>query len=224
MKAIENSVIKKAFRNLRKVKVFTLQQLMDEIGCLDRSARRILKKHNAYGSFNQNGRYYTLPQNLNFNEDGLWFNQEVGFSSNGNLTKTVVALVKNSRAGLSFNELKDKLRMSKNSIQSALPGIAELKIEKYNGRLFYFYNDRDIYEGQKVERESLIQKSFIVRKSFSEIEALLILIERLIHPRKSLQELCAKLKSKIGPIEWPQVERYFRKRGIDIKKNPPSPW
>ena len=85
------------------------------------------------------------------------------------------------------------------------------------------WRKHDIYEGQKVERESLIQKSFIVRKSFSEIEALLILIERLIHPRKSLQELCAKLKSKIGPIEWQQVERYFRKRGIDIKKNPPSP-
>ena len=223
MKIIDDSIVYKAIRNLKKSKVFTAEDLMNEIDCSYSFARSVLKTQSALSSLNHNARFYTLPQNLKFNQDGLWFYRDVAFSSHGNLTKTVVALVKNSNAGLSFNDLKYSLRMKTHSIQSMLPGIAELKIEKLNGRLFYFFNEKDIYEGQKVERESLIQKDFIVRKSFSEIEALWILIERLIHPRKSLQQLCDKLKSKIGLIERQHVEKYFRKRGIDIKKNPPSP-
>ena len=92
--------------------------------------------------------------------------------------------------------------MPNHSIQSMLTCIEELKIEKLNARLFYFYNDKEIYENQKTERELLMEKTFVVQKSFSEAEALWILIERLRNTQKSLQFLCDKLKKALQQNLW----------------------
>ena len=46
-----------------------------------------------------------------FDEDGLWFYRTVGFSSYGNLTRTVVGLVDHSPVGLTPNELATLLHV-----------------------------------------------------------------------------------------------------------------
>ena len=44
-----------------------------------------------------------------FNRDGLWFHHEIGFSRTGSLTKTLIALSVNSPAGVTAEQLGEKL-------------------------------------------------------------------------------------------------------------------
>ena len=81
---------------LRKKRLLTIKELCE---IADRSAMtvwRILKPLGYRTSFNFNGRYYTLRETAQFDADGLWFYRDVGFSSFGNLNRTLVGLVEQS--------------------------------------------------------------------------------------------------------------------------------
>jgi len=73
------------------------------------SVRRFLSAQGYYSSFTDNGRWYTLRSIPGFNQDGLWFHLEIGFSRAGSLTKTLIALIANSRAGITAEQLGEKL-------------------------------------------------------------------------------------------------------------------
>jgi hypothetical protein len=74
------------------------------------SMRRFLAQTGYYSSFTHNGRWYTLASIPRFCADGLWFYRDIGFSRAGSLTRTLVALIDASRAGMSAGELGQKLR------------------------------------------------------------------------------------------------------------------
>jgi len=88
----------------RKEKIITLKQLVDLLHCCERTAQRRLKRWHTYTSYNQNGRYYTLPDISKFDQNGLWRYKGVFFSRYGNLRKTILALVDNSPGGLTVGE------------------------------------------------------------------------------------------------------------------------
>src|ERR1022692_4815634 len=92
-------------RRWRREKVITLPELMAELRTSLPTLRRRLKVWGALASFNHNSRFYTLPERPRFDEHGLWFHRDIGFSRHGHLPQTIVALVGQSPAGLSAAEL-----------------------------------------------------------------------------------------------------------------------
>ncbi len=84
----------------RKEKVMSLKQLADLLSCSERTVQRYLKKWRTYTSYNQNGRYYVLPDIPRFDDNGLWRYQGIFFSRHGNLKQTLIAVVNHSPAGL----------------------------------------------------------------------------------------------------------------------------
>ena len=80
----------------KKEKVMTLKGLSYLLHCCERTVQRHLKQWRTYTSYNENGRYYILPDIPKFDVNGLWRYRTISFSRYGNLKKTVIHLVHDS--------------------------------------------------------------------------------------------------------------------------------
>lgn len=72
---------------------------------------RRLQELNYLSSFTHAGRYYTLKSISHFNDKGLWFCDDVGFSYFGNLKETICHLIEQSSAGKNHSELEKQLQI-----------------------------------------------------------------------------------------------------------------
>ena len=95
----------KARKVFRRRKILTLGEVAELIHSSIHTARRRIKEWRAHTSYNQNGRYYTLPEVPEFDAEGLWRCRGVFFSRHGNLKQSVVELIARSQAGLDAGEL-----------------------------------------------------------------------------------------------------------------------
>jgi len=95
---------------LREWRVGTMAQLRQALHVSHMTVVRGLKKYGYYSSFNENAAYYTLYDLPDFDDAGLWWYRDVGFSRHGTLTATLVALVESSPAGCTVAELEARLR------------------------------------------------------------------------------------------------------------------
>ena len=87
-------------------KVLTVTDLTEILQCSLITVRRRLKEWDACTSYNNNGRYYTLPSIATFNRDGIWSYRDIYFSKYGTLKNTVTALAVRSKNGLNHAELQ----------------------------------------------------------------------------------------------------------------------
>ena len=77
-------------------------------------------------SYSHAGRYYTLRDIPQFDQDGLWQYQAVGFSRDGSLKATVERLVEQSEAGRTHPELHTRLQVRvHNTWIRRIPGLPE---------------------------------------------------------------------------------------------------
>ncbi len=97
---------------LQKKKTATIEELKS---ILDTSVNMTIfrkpKKISYITSYSHAGKYYTLPEIPDFDENGIWNNNSVMFSIHGSLQKTAQAFVENSEGGYSARELKKILRV-----------------------------------------------------------------------------------------------------------------
>ncbi len=115
MPRLNQNTIESALQHVERIKVFTIEELVALLHCSTPNARLILKKWRTYTSYNQNGRFYVLPQIPKFDTHGIWHHENVSFSRHGNLKKTVVYLVTKAPAGLTGKQLGEILRLAPQS-------------------------------------------------------------------------------------------------------------
>jgi hypothetical protein len=108
MKSVAGAA-RKVLARFCNARILTLAELVVLLGCSVRTAHRRLKAWGALNSYNGNGRFYTVPQVVRFDENGLWRCRGAHFSRHGNLSQTVVALATASAAGLTAAELGELL-------------------------------------------------------------------------------------------------------------------
>ena len=118
----------------KKNKAMLLEELVQIMSCSAITVRRRLKKLNSISSYNKNGRYYTLPEIAEFNDDGLWIYRSIGFSINGNLIQTITYLVCSSSAGLYGEDISRLLHLESYSILARIMKTALLRREKMFGK------------------------------------------------------------------------------------------
>jgi len=134
----------------RQQKIMTIDQLMPLLQCSAITVRRRLKKWETFTSINQNGRYYTLPQIPEFDENGLWKYQAVLFSVHGNLKQTIIELIRCSQIGLSAVDIAQIIEIpSSSSYFSQIKDSDGIKREKHQGRFIYFSDTPTKYQRQK---------------------------------------------------------------------------
>src|SRR5512136_305260 len=107
-----------------------------------------------FSSYSHAGRYYTLRDITQFDLDGLWQYQGVGFSRDGSLKATVTRLVEDSEAGHTHPELH-----------------ARLEVRVHNTLL-------DLVRGQRIGRESVSGRYLYVSANPARAESQLNLRQR----------------------------------------------
>ena len=99
-------------RFLRRNRIATLPQLKQVLGAnADITVFRKLKELSGHTSYSHRGQFYTLAEIADFDENGLWTFDSVGFSRHGTLLNTAEAFVDQAPAGYFAGELEALLQV-----------------------------------------------------------------------------------------------------------------
>jgi hypothetical protein len=122
---------------------------------------RYLRELHHITSYTHSGKYYTLPEIAQFDFNGFWFFENVGFSIYGTLIDIVHHAINQSEAGKSNSELEKHCKIK---VQAALrtllnsKKIARVKLEK---KYLYVNVDPNISNRQIKKR---IEERFVHQK------------------------------------------------------------
>lgn len=200
----------KARKAFRRKRILTLEEVAEVIDGSIHTARRRLKEWSALNSYNQNGRYYALPDVPEFDANGLWQRHGVFFSQHGNLKQTVVELVRRSPAGLDAGEFGSLLGLDPRSFLSAFAKHPNLKREKSQGRFVYYSSDPAVFYKQRQRRRAL----HATGRDPTPVEAVAILVEKIKHPTLSHEALSRRLRKENMTIEPSTIENLFLRHGL----------
>ncbi len=177
-------------------KVMTTEELIAISKWSVPTVRRRMKGWHAYTSYNQNGRYYTLPAIPKFDQYGIWKYKKIFFSQKGNLKQSLINLVELSMAGRSAIESSNILGISTHTLLSHLyKNQQEIEREKHNGLYIYFSKNPDIYKKQKNEREKNLQKE--AKETLpQDADSVIILAELIKHPKDTIEQLTRRVRRR----------------------------
>jgi hypothetical protein len=215
MSVIDSNKLNFARSTLKKTKIFTLAQIVSILECSSRTAQAKLKLWKTYTSYNQNGKYYTLPEIPHFNDHGLWRFKKVYFSKHGNLKKTIVYLVSSAPAGLTGKQLGQILGLSPQSFLHHFRKCPGIYREKHDGVFVYFSDDTSVYERQVHKKKSLISRSAVI--TISDPEAILILVAIIRHHGLSAKDILALPEIRKSKIKLTNIEGFMEYHGL-LKK------
>lgn len=215
---VQNLAHEKGRAFLRIKKVVTLAELALHLSCSRRTVQRRLADWQAISSYNQNGRYYTLPTVPEFDANGLWRYRGVSFSEFGSLPETFVQLVSRSSGGLTAAQAGDLLGVRPSSFLWSLREHPALRREKHLGCYVYLCSDPASYQDQ-IQQRSLMRGA--VRLP-TDSEAVAILIEKIQHPALSDDELSRRLKKQKVFVENEIIHNFFVHHNLAVKKTPRS--
>jgi len=217
MGRIDHKKIKTAWDRLEKARIFKIGDLASLLTCSVPNARVKLKQWQAFTSYNQNGKYYTLPQVPKFDAHGLWRYKNVAFSRHGNLKNTVIHLVSIAPAGLSGKQLGEILGLSPRSFLHHFRKCPGIHREKHDGVFIYFSDVDEVYEKQLQERTSVAARSAIA--TLSDPEAVLILVAVIRQHGISAEEILALPEIKQSKMTLSAVKGFMTYHGL-LKKTP----
>lgn len=202
---------------VKKKKTFMLKELVSLLGCSTRTAQVKLKLWKAYTSYNQNGKYYTLPETPRFDLNGLWRYKNIAFSKHGNLKQTIIHLVMVSPAGLSGRQLGELLGLAPQSFMHHFSKCPGLRREKHEGVFVYFADEPEIYEMQRRQIQKTVYRSAIA--AISESDAVMILVAIIRHHGISADDILALPKIKKSKLTLQTVQGFMEQHGL-VKKIP----
>jgi len=214
---IVESKIEFARSTIKTEKVFTLKRLVAILDCCSRTAQAKLKLWKTYTSYNQNGKYYTLPETPHFDVSGLWRFNNVSFSKHGNLKKTIVHLVALSPTGLTGRQLGELLGLSPQSFVHHLRNYSGISREKHDGVFVYFSDDPLAYKKQIKERNTFVIQSSAV--TISDPEAVMILVAIIKHHGISTEEILALPEIRKSKMARDAVQGFLKFHEL-VKKTP----
>jgi hypothetical protein len=198
--------------------------LLDDLFAVLRTRSRMsvfrrLKEVGYLSSFTHTGRYYTLADTPRFDEKGLWFVDDVGFSRRGTLKDTVAVLVPDAPAGMTHGELEALLRVR------VFNPLRELLDERRVGRRrlgrtrLYVSPDRDRAATQLGRREEIVRGGEGVSPLPMAL-TLEVFVEAVRAGRVSIDAvtLAARLRSRGLQVTAEQVRRVCERYEIRLEK------
>lgn len=175
------------------------------------SVRRFLAEAGYHSSFTHNGGWYTLRSIPRFGRDGLWFYHDIGFSRVGSLTNTLVDLTTRSSAGMTAEQLGEKLHCRCHSVLVQLCRHGTLQRQKLGRSYVYISVDAPITASQL---QAMAMRSLPPAQLPAEI-AVLVLAEFIRNPKSDFERLARALaRSNSVTVEVAQIARLFEQHGL----------
>ena len=216
MLKFNEKILESVFKFLEEEKVFTLDQLVSSLSCSTPTARLKLKQWQAYTSYNQNGRYYTMPTVPRFDENGLWFYEAISFSKYGNLKNTVVHLINTSPIGLTGNEIGNLVRLPPRSFLHHFRNVAGICREKREGVYVYFSDDVDRYKEQVGKRSRAL---IVEEKLLRDADVVVILTALIKHHEITIEDIMGLPEVRGGNFSRVVIREFLERHDL-LKKTP----
>ena len=202
-----------ASKLFNKEKCLTIKDLSRVLEYSDRSVQRLLKKLGYYRSFTHNGKWYTLEYIPEFDENGLWFYQGIGFSKWRNLTATILSLVGNSVKGLTASDLSSLLSSSCPPILNKIYKARKINRVKTSRGFVYISMNSTTKERQL----NNLTKTAIF-PHLSDTDKITILAEYIRNPKRTCMELASQVKKKSGiNCSTEMIKSLFVQLGLEKK-------
>ena len=171
--------------------IATMDMLKKTVGTVaDLTVFRKLRELDYCTSYSHRGRFYTLRELAEFDENGLWWIRSVGFSSRGTLVATAEGLVNASEAGYAVEELDAIVRVGTKDVLPKLAWEKRLRRTRIRNRNVYFSPKRSIRE-QQIASRRVWEAQHSVSKSIAaqdvlpdELKAAIILFFSLLDERE----------------------------------------
>ncbi len=141
----------------RKTPVMEMRAIERALG--GRSRRSLFRDLDTLGylsSYTHTGRYYTLASVPEFDPDGLWRYQGIGFSRDGTLKATVRRLAESAEAGRTQRELQLRLQVRVHNPLLDLVEHKQLRREPIVAEYVYVAAARDKAAKQIEQRRALV--------------------------------------------------------------------
>ena len=184
-------------------KIANLEELKSAMGTgVDVTVFRKLQPLDYLTSYSHRGRYYTLREIVQFDDDGLWSYESVCFSRYGTLLATAEAFVHRSVKGYYAEELAQQLQVE---VQDALRQLAERKTiwrQLVSGLYLYTSAEPAVRQRQLLNRRTVqavptVADASRLELSPDELKAAILLFYSLLDEKQ--RRLYAALESlKLG--------------------------
>lgn len=208
-------------RLIRRRGVVELQDLFDVLGTQSRmTVFRHLRAVGYLTSYSHRSRYYTLTDIPDFDEFGLWFQGEIGFSRAGTLKETVALQVEETPQGRTHGELSRLLRVRAHNTLIDLVRAKRIGRKPYRGRLLYVSANLDRAAEQIRYREETDMALAEMLRQPSNEEVIEVLVEALREaPEIPAPELVAhRLVARGVRLEPHHVKQVYEKHGLTAEK------
>jgi len=198
-------------------KCWTIKQLQFELCYAVVSVRGFLKRLGYYSSFTHNSKWYTLQSIPDFNKNGLWFYEDIGFSRHGNLKESILYFVHQSRQGLSAKQVTEMLKTPCHAVLTQMYQNGRIDRFKPRGEFIYLSCDPDKNKRQLAQLQPAVVEDTRAHK-LTAISAVYVLVEYIKNPQASY-EMLSKAAAKHQVIAPPEaIARFFAEH--DLKKTP----
>jgi ribosomal protein S25 len=209
---------KKIEKLLNKSKVVTIDDLKNTLNTdFSKTIFRYLKEIGYLTSYNNAGRFYTMPHIPKFDEYGLWHYEVASFSKFGTLKSTICSMIESSHEGFTHRELKQLLRCRVQNTLNDLTKNNVISRVSVNGLFVYISANKEKALAQISQRE----KRSGIKKSQGEAIELPIVIEILLELLRSsvwdAKTITRNLHVRRISVTEQQVKEVFLR--YNLKKN-----
>ena len=152
------SVVAQITQLFKTHRILTINQLQE---FLDRSRRTLFRDLSplaSLSSFTHAGKYYTLQSIAQFNSNGLWFFEGVGFSLDGTLKVTLLNKVHASLTGFTQKELSQLLRLRVHDPLRTLVEEKRLQRQVLSDRVYLYLSHNESKAQQQMNQRISLQK------------------------------------------------------------------
>lgn len=181
---------------------------------------RRLSEIGYFSSYTHAGKFYTLAHIPQFDGNGLWMYQSIGFSTEGTLKSTLVKLIRESSSGYFHIELNKLLGVKVQNTLLKLLREGYVHREYFNERYLYVSTDAVKYEEQMSHRSMEYAEVKKGIDSLADAIVIEILIEAIHAASVNVTPLLVsrRLTARGFPIGPEQVSQVFTHYGIDVSK------
>jgi hypothetical protein len=211
---------------LRKVTVATMKQLRHQFQISHMTVARALKKFGYFASYNHNASYYVLQDVPQFDDWGLWAYRDVRFSRHRTLLATIVALVTAAPAGLTVQELEERLQTRAGNLVSRLASLGQVHSETLVGRQAVYLATNPQVRAQQLQlrQRQLHEKSagVVTELPFgcSALEVIGILRAMILLSDDDVDRLARHVQAGGTKVTAGQVRQVLNHYGIKKKRRP----
>lgn len=211
-------VLRSFFHKHRIAEIAELFHLLET-----RSRMSVFRRLKAVGyrsSFNHAGRYYTLVDVPRFDQWGLWFHRNVGFSRTGTLKATVAELVDDSTMGMTPKELLALLKLPiANTLYNTLHALrqgAVIRRQVLSECHLYLSVDPGRADEQLLTRRQQTSRE----RPISDETVIAVLVEALQGAQllETPSVLASRLAARAVVVTTLQVERIFTRYDLEPGK------